>query len=306
MPFPWNDQSIPAHFIAPRQIVVASDLTDMEDLLPHVSAQAKAFKAAVTLVHVVRTSPIDRPEERREEMYACQLLDQMKNALEIDGVRCSSVVKKGAAADMVAQEIASAKAGRLIIGAHRHGSCGQNMIGSVTNALLLTAAVPVFVIPPQSRSRSEHTYPHRILHPVVPSGSYRESMCFAAEIAHACNAELTLLHVIPPPSATGPYAKVVETATRHEIEDFTWPPNLHVRTRIEYGDLVQTILQSSASENVDWIVMGISHDFPWWSRQNSHTYRVIAEAGCPVLTFHTRILSPMQAAVPSSAELHRA
>ncbi|HEV2576289.1 MAG TPA: universal stress protein [Acidobacteriaceae bacterium] len=303
MPFPWNDQSLPAHFISPRQIVVASDLTEMQELLPHVSVQAKMCKADVTLVHVIRSSPIDSPEQtREEEMYARERLDQMKIGLEAEGVRCSSIVRKGLPAEVVGEEITRVHAGRLIIGTHGHGPCGQNMIGTVANALLLTATVPVFVIPPNPDQGPRHGHQARILHPVVPSGFYLEGMCFAAEIAHAYGAELTFLHVMPPSNATGHYAEVLETTTRHEVEDFIWPPDLHVRTRMEYGDPVQSILHFSASEDVDCIVMGIRHDFPWWSKQNSHTYQVIAQSRCPVLTFHDRILNPMHSALTRIVE----
>lgn len=131
----------------------------------------------------------------------------------------------------------------------------------------------------------------RILHPVQPSGHYREGACFAAEIAQAYGAELMLLHVMKPASATGPYAKVLEAKAQHDLEAFVWPPDLSVRTIVEYGEPVKQILHFAAVENVDWIVMGISHDFPWWSMQNSHAYQVIAESGCPVLTFRHRVLA---------------
>ena len=292
MPFPWNDSSIRADFISPRQIVVASDLTDTEELLPHVAAQAKASNSAVTLVHVVTGSPIEQPEDDlEEERYVQKLLGKMRGALEREGVRCSVVVRKGTPAEVVGQEIANTRAGRLIIGAHSHGPCGPNMIGSVANALLLTATVPVCVIGPEMRPSPAHASARKILHPAQPSGYFRESACFAAEIARTCGAELTLLHVMKPASGTGPYAKVLEARARREFEDFVWPPALRVRTVLQYGEPVEQVLHFAAVENVDLIVMGICHDFPWWSMRNSHTYQVIAESGCPVLTFHRRLLA---------------
>ena len=86
-------------------------------------------------------------------------------------------------------------------------------------------------------------------------------------------AELMLLHVMKPASATGPYAKVLEAKVQHDLEAFVWPPDLSVRTIVEYGEPVKTILHFAAVENVDSIRYGISHDFPWWSMQNSHAYR---------------------------------
>lgn len=292
MPFPWNDSSIRSEFISPRQIVVASDLTDTAELLPHVAAQAKSSNAGVTLVHVLRSSPIERAKQEMEEgTYVQQVLGQVSDALKLEGVRCSVVVRKGTPAEVVGQEIARARAGRLIIGAHPHGPCGPNMIGSVANALLLTATVPVCVIGPAMKSSSAHAYARRILHPVQPSAYYRESACFAAEVAQACGAELTLLHLMKPAGATGPYANLLEARLQHVLDSLVLPADVHVRRVLEYGEPLEEILHFAAAENVDLIVMGISHDFPWWSMRNSHTYQVIAESRCPVLTFHHRLLA---------------
>lgn len=101
MPFPWNEQSIPDDFISPHEIVVASDLSDIEELLPHVSAQARACKARVTLVYGLEFSIGRHEQELEEELYARQILGQAKQALEMDGVPSSVVVRKGEAAEVV-------------------------------------------------------------------------------------------------------------------------------------------------------------------------------------------------------------
>lgn len=93
---------------------------------------------------------------------------------------------------------------------------------------------------------------------------------------------------------------------RNEIEDYIWPPDLRVRAHMECGDPVSTILHLSASENMDWIVMGLNHNCRWWSRQNSHTYQVIAESHRPVLTFHNRILAPIHTADSLTEEVFSA
>lgn len=94
-----------------------------------------------------------------------------------------------------------------------------------------------------------------------------------------------------PANATGPYAGVFETRLREEVENSIRTPAVRLQTIVEYGDIVEKILSHSATGSTDWIVMGITHDFPWWSKQNNHAYQVIAESQCPVLTFHDRILA---------------
>lgn len=201
-----------ADLVSPHQIVVASDLTDAAVLLPHVIAEAKATDAAVTLVHAVRNSTMRVPSDAdvEEDIYAKQVLGAMRRSLEAEGVSCSIVVRAGLAVDLVRREIARTGAGRLIIGAHSHGPCGAAMIGSVANALLTSAPVPVYVLSPAMTASLDHASPRRILHPVAPSGIYQERARFAADIAYAYGAELTLLHVMPPSNTASFYAHSLE------------------------------------------------------------------------------------------------
>jgi len=285
----------PPDFISPQHIVVASDLTDVGMLLPHVIAQAKASHAAVTLVHGVRSSvlsPLPREGDpiEIENKYSKQLLCGMKHSIEVEGVPCSIVVKDGLPGEIVRREIERVGAGRLIIGAHRYSPCGPTMIGAVANALLTFAAVPICVIGPKMKGHSGHTVPKRILHPVSFSGFSRERASFAAEIAESYGAELTLLHVIAPSVTASPYAHDLETRTRRELEMFAGPSGLQVRIVLKYGEPLEEILNLASSEDSDLIVMGMRHKYPWWSMRNNLAHQVIGESSCPVLTFRDCVL----------------
>jgi nucleotide-binding universal stress UspA family protein len=286
----WTD------FVSPREIVVASDLTDTEILLPHVIAQAQATGARVTIVHAVGNTSLGSSmkmfDPSRDEVSIAQtILHQMENSLRSAGIECTVVAKPGLAVDTVNGEIKRIGAGRLIIGTHSHGPAGQAMIGCVANALLQTADIPVFVIGPGATNSAEHARPRRILHPVALSGHYSESAEFASEIAACYRANLVLLHLINPAGATGFYAN--EIATRDEAALEALSSSLTPRPEVvtEYGEIVPEILRSVETSKSDWIIMGFSHDFPWWSMQNNHAYQVIAESPCPVLTLHSRIFT---------------
>lgn len=288
----------PPELVSPHQIVVASDLTDIAVLLPHVVAQAKATNASVTLVHAARNSTMKLPSTgngdavAQEEAYAKRLLSGMKHTLEIEGIPCTIVVKPGLAGVTVRKEIDRIGAGRLIIGAHTYGPCGPIMIGATANALLAYSSVPICVIGPMMSACSEHTSPKRVLHPVAASGIYQERARFAAEIAQTYGAELTLLHVIPPSNTASLYAHDIETSTRSELESLELPPGLRVRVIMKYGDRLEEILTCASAEDMDLIIMGMSHEYHWWSTQNNLAHKVIAESLCPVLTFRDRILTP--------------
>lgn len=162
--------------VSPKQIIVASDLTDIEALLPHAIAQAKACGARVSFVHAVAVPDAVLLGESSEDIIddiereARQVLSDAARRLEYEGIRCSITARRGEAVAVVLVEIEKTGATRLMIGTHSHGHTGQVMIGSVANALLLAATVPVFVIGPRAPFATTHAIPERILHPVSFAG----------------------------------------------------------------------------------------------------------------------------------------
>ncbi len=287
---------MPRDFVSPREIVVASDLTDTGILLPHAIAQAHTSGSRITIVHAVGNNSLGSPARMLhpagDDISTAQtILGRIAGSLKNEGIDCSIVAKAGLAVAVVREEIRRIGAGRLIIGTHSHGHAGQAMIGSVANALLQTAVIPVFAIGPDVANSAEHARPRRILHPVGLSGQYRERADLASEIAAFYQAKLTLLHLINPTAATGCYADEIAARSRRELEVLRSSLTVRPDVVVKYGEVVTEILSAAAAENADWIVMGYSHDFPWWSMQNNDAYQVIAESPCPVLTFHSRILA---------------
>ena len=281
-------------FGSPREIVVASDLTDTEILLPHAIAQAQVAGAKVTIVHAVGNASrgFSLMDPSRDEMSIAQrILKQMEDSLKSVGIDCSVIAKPALAADLVREVLKNVGAGRLIIGTHSHGHAGPAMIGSVANALLQTADIPIFVVGPDVTKPADHVRPRRILHPVTLSGQYQEAAQLASEIAARYQARLTLLHLINPAASTGCYADEIAARERSEVDALRSSLAPRPEVVVKYGEVVSEILSTAATDSSDWIIMGYSHDFPWWSMENNHAYQVIASSHCPVLTLHSRVLA---------------
>ena len=268
-------------FASPREIVVASDLTDTDILLPHAIAQARTG-AKVTIVHAIGNASIGTPARMfgsgEDEMSIAQrILGQMANSLKSEGIDCSVIARAGLAAAVVCEEIRRMGASRLIIGTHGHGRAGQAIIGSVANVLLLTADTPVFIVGPDAANQEEHARPRRILHPIALSDRSQQSVELASEIAACYQAELTLLHLINPTAASGFYADEIAARDRRELGGLRSSSIPRTNVVVRYGEVVAEILSTAATDDSDWIIMGYSHDFPWWSMQNNYAYQVIAE-----------------------------
>jgi nucleotide-binding universal stress UspA family protein len=286
--------------VTPKRILVATDLTDGEYLIPHALAQAKACEATVTLVHAIlpaETLPMDTGtlayvdwEKSERDIHAG--LQALAVEIEAEGIHCDVVAKHGFAADVVEEEIRTIQATRLIMASHGRGKWGQFMMGSVANQLLGKVHIPVFVVGPRSVHRPEHASPRKILHPVSLTGDYKRGVELAIELAQNFKADLTLLHIpdrdveasIHPGCtltwAENLFATLVPAAMRPTLPD---APRIEVS--VAFGNVVEEIRNTAARVEADWIVLGVEETSAFWPLKDSTAYKVVAVAECPVLAF---------------------
>jgi nucleotide-binding universal stress UspA family protein len=289
-----------AAFTAPERILVATDLSDSDYLIPYVVAQAKVSNSYVTLLHAIIPSnsfPIEAgaiPYRDRES------IDKDAHALLLKMTR--RIQEHGFASDVVREALAATRATQLIIGTHGRGRLGQFALGSVANELLGSVDVPVFAIGPHALTLPEHALPRKILHPVSLGGDCRKSVDFGLDVAQIYGAELTLLHVMSPDATAGHNSERTLTWARNAMKALTpsgvefVPP---VQTMAACGHLVEEILAAAIEIHADWIILGVDGDRPLWSFQNSTAYKVLAAANCPVFTVRHEL--PLAAIKPARA-----
>lgn len=280
---------------APDQILVATDLTDMEYLLPHVVTQAQATGARVRLVHAIPPSDlapieaaaipyVDTSEIVRDTRI---MMLGVARQLESQGIACDTTVKEGSPSEVIREELERTDATRLILGTHGRGKLGQLILGSVAQGLISRVNIPVFLVGPHAREGVQHATPRKVLHPVSLMGSYRESVELALEIAQAYRAELTLLHVLDRdtaeevnPERTIEWAKRALEALVSDGVNLV-PP---VHTLVTTGKLAEAILKAADQTNADWIVLGTAGSHRVWPFNESAAYKVLVAASRPVLT----------------------
>lgn len=300
--------------IAPKRILVATDLTDGDTLIPHAVAQAKACGASVTLVHAIlpaETLPLEAGGlayvdwARTEQDIQASLLS-IATKIEAQGIACDAVARRGFAAEVVEEEIQETRATRLIMASHGRGKWGQFMMGSVAHQILGKINIPVFVVGPRSVSLPEHASPKKILHPVSLDGDYRRGVELAIELARTFHADLTLLHVPD---------RDVE-ASIHPGCTLTWAENLFatlvpgtaapgrpIEVTVAFGNVVDEIRKGAARIGADWIVLGIDESSPFWPLKDSVAYKVVAVAECPVFAFRHDPFAPERFKVAQTAAL---
>jgi universal stress protein A len=212
------------------------------------------------------------------------------------GIKCNVVVRLGSAAEQILNLLRERKIDRVIMGAHSPGPIGKLLVGSVAEAVLRTANVPVCIVGPNV---VEGTFRNAVDRKILCDVSKQEVgnvvANFGAELAAENNASLILQQVIPPQES----AAVLADMTIHQIEaelPALVPAKLHrkvrVQTRVTFGDPTEELLYQSRSLQANLIVLGAygaSH-FAAVTRASS-VYKVLAFAYCPVITLSPIVLA---------------
>jgi nucleotide-binding universal stress UspA family protein len=278
---------------APDTIVVATDLADLSELLPHAVAQAKASNAKLHIVHAINTNKVFVPESGmvpsvdpiRMAQDARMKMEEKVWTIREQGLQCTTEVQNGDPSDAVAEVTKKTGAQRVIVSSHGRTGIKRMVLGSVASRILATSNVPVCTIGPHCYPPSGATV-KTLLHPTSLGPDAEPSAQLAFDLAQHYRAELTLLHVIDPHSAMEP---CLDPQYAFENLEFLSPSSgdsrVTVHKRVVTGDKKQEILREAEAIHADFIVLG-SHSA---SGSGQTPYSVVVSATCPVISFRTAL-----------------
>jgi len=293
-------------FIAPDKILVATDLTDLDYLIPYAKAQCEACGASLVLSHVippVESSSLDaavvfiadaaKAATHRLLEAARKTLGEVAAEMRADGIDCEVVIRHGHPRDVVQELVSNLHAQRVVLGTHGRRNVEKFFLGSIAHEILKSVHVPVWTVGPHARSFA-NSQPCRILHPVSLTSGYQETAELAVKLGMFYKAEVTLLHVLPRDVHAEYTGERLVRWTAFELrrlipdEASLWTTTTIV---VDAGEIVEQILGTAEKLGADLIVMGSNPDTAFWPVHGDNTvYNVIAEAKCPVLTLrHSQV-----------------
>jgi len=283
-------------FVVPEKILVATDLEDLEYLLPHALSQARACGSILTLAHVIPPGQIvpldasaipylDVSEMKRE---AEQTLRRAAEKAQSTGIECDIAVAEGNPRERITTLARDLNAGRVVAGTHGRRHLKKLLLGSVAHEILRSAEVPVCTIGPHAHEASSFGAPRKILHPVSLCAGYESSARMAIEMGRFYRADVTLLHVLSRSVNNQPDADRVVEWTKSELQRAI-PDEAALRThatvQVEIGDVVDEVLNVAAETSADLIVLGVDANVSFWPIRGDDTvYNIIARAKVPVLS----------------------
>ncbi|MGD0940983.1 MAG: universal stress protein [Terracidiphilus sp.] len=296
----------------PSTILFAAEVSANEKAFSFALAQAVEFGAELILFHAYDTLVVAASETSgiRYYDYAAAARLEVENLAPLAqrvrdaGVKCEMVVRPGLAADQIVaylrepegQHEGKQEIDRIVMGTHSPGPIGKLLVGSVAEAVLRTAKVPVCVVGPEVVDGKYRNFETRtILCGVSLHESCRMVVEFAAELAAEQNARLILQHVIRDQDRHQTLAGRTIEQLEAEIVALI-PEKLHghfaTQVVVVPGDPTEELLYQGRMQQTDMIVLGAqgASAFAAVARQGV-VYKVLAHSHCPVLTLSPVVLA---------------
>jgi nucleotide-binding universal stress UspA family protein len=199
-------------------------------------------------------------------------------------------VQLGSASETLCSIIQREHIDLVVVGTHGRTGLRKLVLGSIAEDIFRQAPCPVLTVGPHCwQSDPQAVRLKHILFPTNLSVDSARALPFAIAIAAEFNAALTILNVIEPvgtEASDDPPRIVTEVQERmREMVYSVASVRLQTDFRVEFGDVVERVLETAASLDPALIVSGLkppesyADSLPW-----VHAYQVVCNVGCPVLT----------------------
>jgi nucleotide-binding universal stress UspA family protein len=284
----------------PSVILVATDLSDLDSLMPYAFKEASGTGARLILLHVVSTNEAMAADASGMPYYdpagaldiAAKVLDPYCEIARKRNMMCDQVVREGHPAQQVLAAARQFHADRILLGTRSRGKVSKLLIGSVAEQVLRSVNIPVITVGPEAHLAEAGNQPEAVvLHATTLREASRPSAVLASQIASTLGARLILLHILAPIGEmqrkglpTGlDSAAMMELRTL--VTETARATNVQIEPKVVHGNPSIEILAESSVRRASLIVLGATYRSAFENLTRDRTiYKVLAHARCPVMT----------------------
>lgn len=301
----------PTRWARPAVILVATDLGDLDRLMPFALQQAHQSDAKIILLHAlgagagISADPVGMPyyDPAAAIDFAIKTLEPWRAVARAQEIPCDAIVREGQPPPQIISAARQFKADRILLGTRSRSKVSKLLLGSVAEQVLRSVNLPVITVGPEAHlEAASGTGSSRVvLHATTLRETSSPSAALACEIAAAHQARLVLMHVLPPLDEmrrdhlpTG-----LDSTALRELQILAAETGANqlccteVETRIAHGHPAIEILAASAELNASLIVLGSTARSIVHNLTHDRTvYRVLAHARCPVMTLRDTAEQP--------------
>ncbi|MGD0730829.1 MAG: universal stress protein, partial [Terracidiphilus sp.] len=142
----------------PSVLLVATDLNDMNRLMPFALEQAAESGARVILLHVLTSAAVISADAAGLPYYdSASAIESVVRVLEPwceaacrRNIACDGLVREGHAPSQIADVVEQFEADRIVLGTRGRGRLGKLLVGSVAEQVLRSVNIPVFTVGPEA------------------------------------------------------------------------------------------------------------------------------------------------------------
>ncbi len=290
-----------------KRLLVPLDGSRLAEVaLPAAAYLALKLDAAVTLVHIVERNAPDEVHGDRHLTDAAEAGTYLAGLAQTafpPEVRVEQHVHTVEVEDVsrgIVDHITELCPDLIVMCTHGQGGLRDLFFGNIPQQVVARGTIPVLLIQPDSDAQPFTI--ERLLVPLDGTAEHEHGLPVAEELARACNAEMSLVYVVPTLETLSPKEAatglLLPTATRmvldmacdegetylSDILRRTKKMGLSVRARIARGDPTSVINQTADATHVDLIVLGTHGKAgmdAFWS--GSTTAKVSARSKLPLL-----------------------
>ena len=290
-----------ARLTHPKTILVATNLSDLQRLMPFALQMAAESGAKLRLLHVLpltaefAADAAGMPYYDRGEAFSAagNMLEPWCERARKLGMHCAAIVRDG---QPVVREILAVinqfHPDRLILGTRSLGRLGKLLLGSVAEQVLRSVNLPVFTVGPEAHLSNNSGQRPTVLFATTLGEGYQANAALACQFAASHDAKLVMLHVLPGfPEERMDSSNVLISAITYELHELAHKIGADACTDVDIkvarGNPASQILAEAEANQASLIVTGAADHSMFDSITHDRTVcRVLAHAPCPVLSLH--------------------
>lgn len=289
--------------ITPKNILYLTDFSEpSESALPFAAALGRGHGATVHALHVLIPAPYTytTPEltvaviEAEEESAQAEM---QRVESQLAGLTHETIVDRGFAVwPSVARAIQDHDIDLVVVGTHGRTGAQKFLLGSVAEEIFRRSPVPVLTIGPGVHGSVHNAARfHRILFATDFTPESLAAAPLAISLARENHSHLLLLTAMRKPeerneSEARRFELSVAEAIHQLYEIIPNDANLDypAEVSVEYGEPADRIVDAAKQRGADLIILGVrdaaGHIGAATHLERSIAHKVVAHAGCPVLT----------------------
>jgi nucleotide-binding universal stress UspA family protein len=280
-----------------KHIVFPVDFSERSEAsVPFVAETARRYNAKITLIAVVDPRYIGG-FEGAPMIDPQMLLDDLKTQLdgayvkEFAGLKVDRMAILGDPAHAIADFVAANKVDLVMMPTHGYGPFRQMLLGSVTAKVLHDVQVPVWTMAHTDEAPdSSNLDMHRVVCAVDATPASVELMRWAAGLCKKLGATLRLVHAVPGIDAwpdrqlDGEFQETLRENARRNIQDLERAADIDVPVCVGVGSVPDVVREEALQHGADLVLIGRGALQETMGRLRTHSYGIIRQAPCPVLS----------------------